>query len=132
MAARTLAMRTPHYPHYPPSTPQAGSRHPTPTSHPDQVGYRQLMLSRVDSTHLVDAMAALPEAEARRVERVFEQHDRDRDGAISFAEFAQVSPTLCPLLAPTPTQPRPKPNPNTNPTPDPNPSPTPASTLPYR
>ena len=49
------------------------------------------MLSRVDSTHLVDAMAALPEAEARRVERVFEQHDRDRDGAISFAEFTQVT-----------------------------------------
>ena len=71
------------------------------------------MLSRVDSTHLVDAMAALPEAEARRVERVFEQHDRDRDGAISFAEFTQVTlplpliltltltPTLTLTLTPT-------------------------------
>ena len=96
-------MRTTHHAHCTPSTPQAGSRHPTPTPPPDQVGYRQLMLSRVDSTHLVDAMAALPEAEARRVERVFEQHDRDRDGAISFAEFAQVSPTLSPTVAPTPT-----------------------------
>ena len=63
------------------------------------------MLSRVDSTHLVDAMAALPEVEARRVERIFEQHDRDRDGAISFAEFAQVAPTLSlPLPLPLPQQ----------------------------
>ena len=57
----------------------------------ERVGYRELMLSRVTSTHLFDALAALPEAEARRLETLYEHHDRDKDGVVSFAEFAVLA-----------------------------------------
>ena len=57
----------------------------------ERVGYRELMLSRVTSTHLCDALAALPEAEARRLESLFEQHDRDQDGVVSYGEFALLA-----------------------------------------
>ena len=36
-------------------------------------GYRQLMLSRVDSRAIVDATSMMPEAEVRRMELLFEQ-----------------------------------------------------------
>jgi hypothetical protein len=57
----------------------------------ERVGYRELMLSRVTSTHLCDALAALPEAEAQRLEALFEQHDRDQDGVVSYGEFALLA-----------------------------------------
>ena len=56
-----------------------------------EVGYRRLMLSRVTSTHLADALAEMPEAEARRMESLFEQHDRDKDGVVNFEEFTKLS-----------------------------------------
>ena len=43
-----------------------------------EVGYRQLMLSRVSSTHITDALACMHESEARRLEALFERHDRDK------------------------------------------------------
>ena len=57
----------------------------------EEVGYRRLMLSRVTSTHLFDAIAPLSEAECSRLEVLFEQHDRDKDGVVSFHEFALLA-----------------------------------------
>ena len=54
----------------------------------ERVGYRQLMLSRVDSTHVVDALALLSDGEARRMEKLFESHDRGRDGGAPTPEEA--------------------------------------------
>ena len=49
------------------------------------------MLSRVTSTTSFDALAEMSEADARRMEALFEQHDRDRDGVVSFAEFSLLA-----------------------------------------
>lgn len=100
----------------------------------------QLMLSRIDSAHLVDALLSLPTPDAKRyrspfvlglcshpfghpirahptvhtlsvhtplctslcstlctphrLETLFENHDRDRDGVISFAEFAHLMESI--------------------------------------
>ena len=54
------------------------------------VGYRQLMLGRIDSTMMVDALAGLSEADAARMERFFLEHDKDLDGVISYPEFAEA------------------------------------------
>eukprot|EP00966_Prymnesium_polylepis_P052940 1226100-Prymnesium_polylepis.1 len=48
------------------------------------------MLSRIDSRSVVDALAPMAEAEVRRMEILFEQHDRDRDGVICLEEFGQL------------------------------------------
>ena len=56
-----------------------------------EVGYRRLMLSRITSTHLYDALAEMPEDICRKMEALFEQHDRDKDGVVSLPEFAVLS-----------------------------------------
>ena len=69
----------------------------------EAVGYRQLMLSRIDSRGVVDALGAMPEQEKRRMEVLFEQHDRDRDVTVAWHTNPRTDDSAFPSPRPLPS-----------------------------